>query len=260
MSPSLSSDDQIAIAEARTHRPRWHRWSDETRPTDVEAAYLLQQKIHDALEEAGIRRVGYKIASIAVEGQRALGLTEPAYAGIYDLTQMPNLRAALALPFVAPSLECEIAFIIGQELNGESDLSDDGLRAAIGSTHLACEIVDNRYGKPLEVGIPTILTDDFFHSAFILAPAQQGWQELLRHDVAGTIEIDGKVWPGSTAEVMPPFETLRWLVQKLATHGLTLGAGEIVLAGSLVKPTPVSLPATSVTIAAEGFGALTLAD
>jgi len=260
MSPSLSVDDLTSIAEARKQRPRWHRWSDEMRPTDLEAGYWLQQQVHAALENAGIHRVGYKIASIAVEGQRALGLTEPAYAGIYDLTQMPNLREALALPFVAPSLECEIAFVIGQELNGESDLSDNGLRAAIGSAHLACEVVDNRYGKPLEIGVPTILTDDFFHSAFILAPAQPGWQELLRRDVAGTIEIDGKVWPGSTAEVMPPFETLRWLVQKLGSHGLTLAAGEIVLAGSLVKPTPVSLPATSVTIAAEGFGALTLAD
>ena len=260
MSLSLSVVDSTGVAEARKCRPGWHRWSDETRPRNLDAAYWLQQQVHGALEQAGVHRVGYKIASIAVEGQRALGLTEPAYAGIYDLTHMKNLREALELPFVAPSLECEIAFIIGKELTGASDLSDDGLRAAIGSAHLACEIVDNRYGKPLEVGIPTILTDDFFHSAFILGPSQEGWQELLQHDVAGIIEIDGKVVHGSTAEVMRPFETLRWLVEKLATHNLKLGVGEIVLAGSLVKPTPVSLPAKSVTIAAEGFGALTLAD
>ena len=260
MSPSLSSDDQIAIAEARTHRPRWHRWSDETRPTDVEAAYLLQQKIHDALEEAGIRRVGYKIASIAIEGQRALGLTEPAYAGMYDLTHMKTLREALALPLIAPSVECEIAFITSAELRADRDLSDAALCAAIGSAHLACEVVDNRYGKPLEVGIPTILTDDFFHSAFVLHTPRPDWQDVIGDDIPGTIEIDGKIVHGNTADALRPLEALRWLVQKLGSHGLTLGAGEIVLAGSLVKPTPVSLPATSVTIAAEGFGALTLAD
>jgi len=51
-------------------------------------------------------------------------------------------------------------------LRADDDLSDAALCRAIGSAHLACEIVDNRYGKPLEGGIPTILTDDFFHSTF----------------------------------------------------------------------------------------------
>ena len=256
MSPSLPADDVATLAEMRRRRPDWHRFSDARRPKDIEAAYRLQQEIHAALAHSGVNRVGWKIASIATEGQRALGLTEPAYAGIYDLTRKPNLREALALPFIAPSVECEIAFVMGRELTGASDLSEEGLRAAIASGHLACEVIDNRYGAPLEVGIPTILTDDFFHSAFVLAD----WETRLERDVPGFIEIDGKVVHGSTADALRPLEALRWLVGKLASHGLALAAGDIVLAGSLVQPTPVSLPATSVTIATEGFGALTLAD
>ncbi|ADH91341.1 2-keto-4-pentenoate hydratase-like protein [Ancylobacter novellus DSM 506] len=260
MSPSLPADDVTALAEMRRRRPDWHRFSDARRPKDIEAAYRLQQQIHAALERGGVNRVGWKIASIATEGQRALGLTEPAYAGIYDLTRKPTLREALALPFVAPSLECEIAFVMGRPLTGTSDLSDEGLRAAIASGHLACEVIDNRYGAPLDVGIPTILTDDFFHSAFVLGPPVADWETRLERDVPGFIEIDGKVVHGSTADALRPFEALRWLVGKLASHGLALAAGDIVLAGSLVQPTPVSLPAASVTIATEGFGALTLAD
>jgi 2-keto-4-pentenoate hydratase len=260
MSPSLPADDLTGLAGARKRRPEWHRFPDEHRPKDLEEAYRLQLEIHGAIERLGVRRVGYKIASVAPEGQRSLGLTEPAYAGIYDLTQKSSLREALALPAIAPSLECEIAFIMGEELSGASDLSDDGLRAAIATAHLACEIIDNRYGVPLEVGVPTILTDDFFHSAFVVGPPVAGWEPLLERDVPGTIEIDGKVVHGSTADVLPPLAALRWLVRKLASHGLSLGAGEIVLSGSLVNPTPVSLPAASVVIAAEGFGALTLAD
>jgi len=65
---------------------------------------------------------------------------------------------------------------------------------------------------------------------------------------------------GNTADALRPLDALRRLVGKLGSHGKTLGAGEIVLAGSLVKPTPVTLPATSVSIAVEGFGSLSLAD
>jgi 2-keto-4-pentenoate hydratase len=255
---TVKTEDLAGLVAARSSRPGWHALSGEGRPKDQPEAYALQHVIHGALADAGIRRVGYKIGSTAVEGQRALGLSEPIYAGIYDATREPNLRAALALPLVAPSVECEIAFVTGAELRGDGDLSDDALRAAIASAHLACEVIDNRYGVPLDVGIPTILTDDFFHAAFVLGPSQPGWQELLRTDRSGIIEIDGAVVNGSTADVLRPFEALRWLVGKLAQHGRTLGAGEIVLSGSLVKPTAIKLPARTVTIAVDGFGALTL--
>ncbi|MCS0494442.1 hypothetical protein NVS89_04980 [Ancylobacter sp. MQZ15Z-1] len=260
MLASLTTHDRAGLVEVRTHRARWYRFPEDRRPPDEEAGYRVQREVHDALAQAGIRRVGYKIASIAADGQRALGLSEPAYAGIYDLTHKPSLDEALSLPLVAPSVECEIAFITSAELRAGDDLSDEALCAAIGSAHLACEIVDNRYGQPLNVGIPTILTDDFFHSAFVLRAPRPGWQEVIGDDLAGLIEIDGEVVRGNTADALRPLEALRWLVGKLGSHGLTLGAGEIVLAGSLVKPTPIALPATSASIAVDGFGTLSLGD
>ncbi len=72
--------------------------------------------------------------------------------------------------------------------------------------------------------------------------------------------IDGTVHPGSTADVVTPLDSLRWLARKLASNGQQLKTGDIVLSGSLVTPTPIALPARSVSIAIEGFGALSLAD
>jgi 2-keto-4-pentenoate hydratase len=257
---AAAAGDLAGFVAARRRRPGWHLPAPGERPRTEAESYRLQHAIHGALAAAGIRRVGYKIGSTSTAGQRALGLSEPIYAGIYDATRAASLREALATPLTLPSLECEIAFVIGAELHGGSELSDDALRETVQSAHLACEVIDNRYGAPLEVGIPTILTDDFFHAAFVLGPPQDGWRELLKSDRRGATEIDGAIVHGSTADVLRPFEALRWLVQKLASHGHGLSAGEIVLTGSLVKPTPVSLPAQSISIRVEGFGALTLAD
>ncbi|MFC7398109.1 2-keto-4-pentenoate hydratase [Chelatococcus sp. GCM10030263] len=257
-SAAPAAGDLAGFVAARRRRPEWHL--PAAHPQTMAEGYDLQHAIHGALAAAGICRVGYKIGSTSTAGQRALGLSEPIYAGIYDATQAASLHEALAGPLTAPSLECEIAFVMGADLHGGSDLSDDILQGAVQSTHLACEVIDNRYGAPLEVGIPTILTDDFFHAAFVLGPPQANWRDLLTSDRRGATEIDGAVVHGSTADVLRPFEALRWLVQKLAGHGHGLAAGEIVLTGSLVKPTPIRLPAQSVSIRVEGFGALTLAD
>ena len=257
---TISPDDLAGLVAARKSRPHFHTFTADRRPKDEVEGYKFQDIIHDALAEAGIKRVAYKIASTSVESQRALGLSEPAYSGMYDAVQAPTLRAALDRPLKDPKVECEIAFVTGTELSGTSDLSDDALRGAVASAHLACEIVDNRYGVPLDVGIPTILTDDFFNAAFVLGPPQAGWQDLLRTDRSGFIEIDGAVVNGSTADVLRPYEAMRWLVGKLAQHGKTLGAGEIVLTGSLVTPTSIKLPARTASIGVDGFGTLSLAD
>jgi 2-keto-4-pentenoate hydratase len=49
---------------------------------------------------------------------------------------------------------------------------------------------------------------------------------------------------------------LLWLAKALARNGLLLRAGEVVLTGTLVVPTPVALPARAVSIGITGFATL----
>ncbi|MFD2031374.1 hypothetical protein ACFSKM_15795 [Ancylobacter dichloromethanicus] len=164
-------------------------------------------------------------------------------------------------PLLAPMVECEIAFVMGAGLDGDADLSDDALGAAVATAHVACEVVDARYGvPPPEIGAPTLLTDDFLHVGFVLGPPAPDWRTLPLGARAGAIEIDGAVHAGSTAEVLAPFEALRWLVRKLAANGERMEAGAVVLTGTLVAPTPIRLPARHVAIEVEGFGRLDLRD
>jgi 2-keto-4-pentenoate hydratase len=72
------------------------------------------------------------------------------------------------------------------------------------------------------------------------------WSDSQRSILAP--DIDGAVVPGSTADVLRSVTALRWLATRLAERGQHLAAGEIVLTGSLVRPTPIVLPAKSVAI------------
>lgn len=256
-----AEDDLAPFLHARTGRPRWVPVPGARRPRDMAEGYRLQHRLHAALAAQGIHHVGYKIGCTSTAGQRSFGLDEPVYAGIFDTTRAATLREALAVPLLAPMVECEIAFVMGAGLDGDADLSDDALGAAVATAHVACEVVDARYGvPPPEIGAPTLLTDDFLHVGFVLGPPVPDWRTLPLGARAGAIEIDGAVHAGNTAEVLAPFEALRWLVRKLAANGERLEAGAVVLTGTLVAPTPIRLPARHVAIEVEGFGRLDLRD
>ncbi|TCK28338.1 2-keto-4-pentenoate hydratase [Ancylobacter aquaticus] len=250
-----------AFLRSRASRPHWHPVAAEFRPRDMGEGYRLQHRLHAALALQGVNLVGYKIGCTSTAGQRSFGLDEPVYAGIFDTTRATTLREALAIPLIAPMVECEIAFVMGVCLDGGSDLSDEALAAAVATAHVACEVVDARYGvPPADIGAPTLLADDFLHARFVLGPPMPEWRALPLGALSGAIEIDDATYAGSTAEVLSPFEALGWLVRKLTANGERLEAGATVLTGSLVVPTPIHLPARHVAIAVEGFGRLTLAD
>ncbi len=158
-----------------------------------------------------------------------------------------------------PSLECEIAFCLRTDLDGaDPGLSDAAVVDAIGSCHLACEIIDNRYGDPLRVGVPSLLADDFFHAGFVIGAAKQDWQQQDFTALDAAIEIDGARATGNASNVLSALDAMRWLLRKLASTAERLRAGDIILTGSIVPPTRMTLPARSVTLSIQGFEPLLL--
>jgi 2-keto-4-pentenoate hydratase len=161
------------------------------------------------------------------------------------------LGEALSRPLTRPSLECEIAVVLQQGLDGSE--SDRSIMDAIGACHIACEIIDNRYGEPMAVGVPSLIADDFFQARFVIGPENTGWRTQDLAAAEGYIDIDGDRRTGSARDALSAFDSLRWLAKTLARNGLHLRAGEIVLTGTLVTPTPITLPAKTVTLGITGF-------
>jgi len=249
-----------AFVEARSAPPRWSCVPKNLRPATVDDGYRLQRAIHQRLGMRGISRVGYKIGSTSAAGQRVFGLSEPIYAGIFNTSRTDTLAAALARPLAEPSLECEIALCLCADIDGsDPGLSDSAIADAVGSCHIGCEIIDNRYGDPLSVGVPSLLADDFFHAGFVIGEAKQDWRERDLGTLEAAIEIDDVRVTGNARDVLAAVTALRWLVQKLATVGERLRAGETVLTGSITAPTRVKIPAPSVALSIEGFEPLVLA-
>jgi 2-keto-4-pentenoate hydratase len=254
------SDDAVAaFVTARAARPHWPGVPMALRPTTLADGYLLQHAIHARLATQGTQRLGYKIGSTSAANQRPWGLREPVYAGIFSDTHARTLAEALVRPLLHPSLECEVAFQLGSDIDGaDPALSVTMIMDAIVACHIACEIIDGRYEAPLTIGVPTLLADDFFQAGYVLGAAHTGWRNLDFGTLEGAIEIDGNRTSGNAADTLDALTAMLWLARKLAESGTTLRAGEVVLTGSFTKPVPITLPARAATLTISGFMPLTL--
>jgi 2-keto-4-pentenoate hydratase len=252
--PSGAVDRYVAL---RRRRPEWDGVLPADAPATVAAGYALQAAVHRRLAAEGNPPLGFKIGSTSPKTQRGLGLDEPIYAGIFADTLVADLREGLSRPLRAPSIECEIAFVLGTDID-VADLRPSVLRDAVVSCHLACEIIDNRYGDPLKAGIPTLLADDFFHAAFVMGEANSGWRALDLSRLAVRVTCEGDVSAGSTADALAAEGALAWLARALARSGRHLRAGDIVLTGSILAPIAIPAMPGALTLEIEGFAPLEL--
>lgn len=242
------------FVRARAQRPAWPGLAPELRPHDIEEGYRVQKAVYDRLAAEGVARVGYKVGATSAGGQRNFGITEPVYAGIFAISRLARLADALTAGYIAPSAECEVAVTLGVDIDGaRPGLTPADMKAAIDTCHLGCELIDNRYGDAMALGVPTLVADDFFNAGFVLGPANPNWRNLDLTDLHAAITINDQVFKGHTSSILDPFASLLWLAGKLAQHGQTLHAGDIVFTGTLVPPTKIPFPTTAFSLSIAGF-------
>jgi 2-keto-4-pentenoate hydratase len=253
----MNQDSVLAFVEARGRRPGWPEIEAALRPATIAEAYRLQAAVHRVAVAQGDARVGWKVGSTSAAGQRGFGLQEPVYAGLFASGRSASLAEALNRPLTRPSLECEIAVVLRRDIDGAgTGLSVGSIMDAIGACHIGCEIIDNRYADPMAVGVPSLIADDFFQAGFVIGAENTWWRTQDLAVAEGFIDIDGQRRVGHARDVLSAFESLRWLAGALARNGLGLRAGEVVLTGTLVTPTPIALPARTVAMGITGFEVL----
>jgi 2-oxo-hept-3-ene-1,7-dioate hydratase len=208
---------------------------------DIELAdaYAIQELWAELHLAKGARRVGHKIGLTSRAMQMAFGITEPDYGVLLD-TMMYNDGAQIpSVRFMAPRLEVELAFVMGEDLEGPGVRVHDVMRAAEFVTP-ALEIIDYR------TEVPRAITDTIADNAASGAMITGG--RLLRpfdldvRWVGATLSKNGIIEEsGVSAAIMGhPASGIAWLVNKLHAVGAKLERGQIVLAGSFTRPVAVA--------------------
>lgn len=205
---------------------------------DIQDAYKIQDYWAEGRLAKGARVVGHKIGLTSRAMQMASKMTEPDYGRILDDSLFNNEARISAGRFLKPRLEVELAFIMGEDLEGPNTRIYDVMRA----TEMlvpALEIIDYRTEVPRAI-VDTI-ADNAAFGAIVVGGRPVRPMDIDARWVGATLAQNGIIEEsGVSAAVMGhPAAGVAWLVNKLHAVGAKLCKGQIVLSGSFTRPVDI---------------------
>ncbi len=245
---TLSPDTLATLArelqQARATRTPVRHFSSRFPGMTIEDGYAVQREWVKLELAAGRTIRGRKIGLTSRAMQLSSQIDEPDYAPLMDdMFFAPGGDIPLER-FIAPRVEVELAFVLGKPLQGPGVTIFDVLAA----TEYVCpalEIIDARIEQfDRDTRAPRKVFDtisDFAANAGIVLggrPVKPDAVDLRW--VGAMLSKNGVVEEtGLAAGVLNhPATGVAWLADKIAPHGESLSAGDVVLAGSFTRPTP----------------------
>jgi len=201
---------------------------------NVAFGYQVQKAVIDLNRQAGNKLIGWKVALSSQPALDRFALQEPIYAPLF----VDNILSGELVQgqVIAPKIESEIIFVLGEKLVG-SDVSDDEILAAIAWMAPAIEVADCRL-QGWKFDISHFVSDNAaagFYQVGQLVPfdtnalEKSGYSCLLETDITSDV--------GSAENVLggPLVSVVRMIRGILAIFG-EVKTGQQFLSGSLTKP------------------------
>ncbi|SIL17500.1 2-oxo-hepta-3-ene-1,7-dioic acid hydratase [Mycobacteroides abscessus subsp. abscessus] len=224
------------LAEAEKSRTMIPRLTAQYPEMTVEDSYAVQNTWRARGEAAGRRLAGRKIGLTSKVMQEATGITEPDYGAIFADQIFENGSVIEHAQFSNVRIEVELAFVLKDDVKGPNTTIFDVLKAT-DYVVPALEILSSRIEMEGRTMVDTISDNaalgGMIYGGTPIAPdaVDLRWISALLYRNE-TIEDTGV----AAAVLNHPAMGVVWLANKLAQHGDSLKAGEIILAGSFTKP------------------------
>ena len=206
---------------------------------------------------AGATVHGHKVGLSSKAMQEMMGVDEPDYGHL--LSDMVYTEDA-PIPtgkFLIPRVEVEVGFVLGDDLPGEGCTVEDVLRCT-DFIAPAIELIDSRIAD-WKIGLMDTIADNASSCGVILGKERVKPDELDVKAIDATLSINGsEVARGTSGAVLgDPTIAVAWLANKVASFGVRLEKGHVVLPGSCTRAYDVK-PGDDVVATFEGLGSVHL--
>ena len=243
---TLSREEIRAAAErldrAEKTRTQIRQLSLEYPEITIEDAYAIQKTWVEIKVAAGRVVKGHKIGLTSKAMQSALSIDEPDSGILLDDMFFADGGLVPSDRFIATRVEAELAFIMAKRLAGSNCTMFDVLNAT-DFVVPALEILDTRIERVDQVTKSTrkifdTVADNAANAGIVLgsrpirtADADLRWIGALCFR-NGQLEETGL----AAGVLNHPATAVAWLANKIAPLGLALEPGQVVLAGSFIRP------------------------
>lgn len=230
----------FALREARAERRPIAPLTDALPDLAVADAYAIARCNVEARLAAGARVAGHKIGLTSRAVQEQLGVDQPDYGTLLDEMEIIDGATVDAGDYIAPRVELELAYVLGEPLAGPGVTAADVARATA-AVRPAIELVDSRV-RDWRIRLADTVADAASSAAYVLGVACRSLAEL---DPAG---LAAELWRGeelmeeghSSTVLGDPSVSVAWLANALAALGGSLEPGQVVLSGACTRMVPVA--------------------
>ena len=208
-------------------------------PRNSAEAYLIQTE-YVGLRSAALGQVtGYKIALTTPAMRQMVGVDDSIAGDMLEDTIRRGDARVRASDYVRLLVEFEIGVELAEDLPAIGAPYDrKRVAQAVGALMPAIELADDRradYARLKDHAL-MLIADNAWNEGAVLGAPVTDWKAIDLAALRGEATINGVgVGEGHGRDVMGhPLEALAWVANHLASRGLGLWRGDVVITGSLV--------------------------
>jgi 2-keto-4-pentenoate hydratase len=183
--------------------------------------------------------VGKKIGLTSQAMQEMFNVKEADYGHLLNSGVILEGQPVSTGKLIQPRLEAEICFLLKHDLIGPGVTTANVLAAAEGVMP-AFEIIDSRY-KDWKIKIQDTIADNASNAAAVIGGKLTKAKDLDLRLIGMVYEKNGEgaATAAGAAVLGNPAQAVAWLANTLAQYGITLKAGEFIMAGALTAALPI---------------------
>ena len=226
---------QSLLAEHNT-KLRFKPLGPPEAPATISDAYDIQEKYVALLRDEHGEAAGYKVGLTSAAMQAFCGIDHPI-AGVVLASRVHRSAVTVRRQnFGRLGLEFEIAVRIGSDVPvAGATFSAETIAPHIDGVCAAIELVDDRDADYGRLDVLSLVADNSWNAGIVLSEFAGEWPDL--GGVLGRATKDrASIGEGHGRDILGhPFNSVAWLASQLASRGIALKTGEIVMTGSVMK-------------------------
>jgi 2-keto-4-pentenoate hydratase len=228
-----------ALFEARRDRRAIEPFTDADPTLGMADGYAVQAELTRMILSTGDSIIGYKVGLTSTAMQEMIGIDSPDYGPILASTVYHDGAAIPLERFIAPKLEAEIVFVMGERLRGPG-VTLDAARAAVAGIAASMEIVDSRF-VDWRIKLADTVADLASNGAVAVSQDLVPLGDIDPRTIRMGLSRNGTVIDGGngSAALGDPIAVVAWLANVLGENGIALDAGHLVMTGALHAAVPM---------------------
>ena len=245
MTPDQHQAAARALDEAERTRQQIRMISLAHPDITMDDAYCVQHAWLDLKLARGRKIIGHKIGLTSKAMQQAVGIATPDSGFLLDDMAFEDGGVVPTERFIGLRVEAELAFVLRSPLIG-ANLTIEDVYDATDYVSPALEILDTRIFRvdPDTKRTRTVfdtISDNAANAGIVMGRARFRPESVDLRWVGAIVAKNGEIEEtGLAAGVLGhPATGVIWLAQRFAERGKSLAAGDIVLAGSFIRPIEV---------------------